>query len=84
MEEKLIGKIIHYFDKIQVAIIELQDNIKIGNRIKIKGHGKEFEQEVISLQIEHKNVKEAKKGETVGIKVIEKVKEGDEIYLITE
>jgi len=84
MEEKLIGKVIHYFDKIQVAIVELKDKIKIGDKIKIKGHNKEFEQEVISLQIEHKNVKEAKKGETVGMKVIEKVKEGDEVYLIAE
>jgi len=83
MEEKLIGKVIHYFDKIQVAIVELKDKIKIGDKIKIKGHNKEFEQEVISLQIEHKNVKEAKKGETVGMKVTEKVKEGDGVYLVS-
>jgi putative protease len=84
MEEKLIGKVIHYFDKIQVAIVELKDKIKIGDKIKIKGHNKEFEQEVTSLQIEHKDVKEAKKGETVGMKVTEKVKEGDGVYLVSE
>lgn len=82
--EKLIGHITHYFNKISVAIVELKDKIKIGDRIKIKGKNREFEQIVNSLQVEHKDVKEANKGETVGMKVENKVKEGDEVYLITE
>lgn len=82
--EKLIGKITHYFNKIGVAIVELEDKIKIGDRIKIKGKNREFEQTVNSLQVDHKDVQEAKKGETVGMKVDDKVKEGDEVYLLTE
>jgi len=82
MEEKLIGKITHYFGKIQVAIVELTDAIKTGDKIHIKGHSTDFEQEVASIQIDHVNVEAAKKRDAVGIKVDQKVKEGDEVYLI--
>ncbi|MGE4554736.1 MAG: translation elongation factor-like protein [Candidatus Paceibacterota bacterium] len=82
--EKLVGKITHYFNKIGVAIVELTDTLRVGDKIKIKGHNKEFEQEVTSLQIDRESVSEAKKGDTVGMKVTEKVKEGDEVYLISE
>ncbi|MGB9680968.1 MAG: translation elongation factor-like protein [Minisyncoccia bacterium] len=82
--EKLIGKVNHYFNKISVAIVELVDNIRVGNKIKIKDKDREIEQEVTSLQVDHQNVQEAKKGEMVGMKVEGKVKEGDEVYLITE
>ena len=82
MEEKLIGKITHYFGKIQVAIIELTDAIKIGDKVRIKGNSTDFEQEVDSMQIDHANVEKAKKGESIGIKVGETVREGDEVYLI--
>ena len=84
MEEKLIGEITHYFGKINVAIIKLKDALKEGDRIHIKGKGTDFTQTVSSIQIEHKNVKSAKKGEMVGIKVDQKVKEEDEVFLITE
>jgi len=83
MEEKLIGKVIHYYGKIGVGIIELSGTLRVGNQIRIKGHGVDFEQEVESIQIEHKNVNEAKKGESIGVKVGQKVKEGDEVYLIS-
>ncbi len=82
MEEKLIGKIIHYFGKIQVAIIELTGTIKQGDKIHIKGANTDFEQEIASMQIDHANVQTAKKGDSIGIKVDEKVREGDEVYLI--
>jgi len=82
MEEKLIGKITHYFGKIEVAIIELSGVLKVGDRVHIKSHNNDFEQDVSSIQIEHKNVKKAKKGDAIGMKVDQKVKEGDEVYLI--
>lgn len=82
MEEKLIGKITHYFGKIQVAIIELTNAIKIGDKIHIKGHNTDFEQIVDSMQIDHANVEKAKKGQGIGIKVEEAVREGDEVYLV--
>jgi len=82
MEEKLIGKITHYFDKISVAIIELSGVLKVGDRVHIKGHSTDFEQDISSIQIEHEDMKKAKKGDAIGVKVDEKVREGDEIYLI--
>lgn len=82
MEEKLIGKITHYFGKIDVAIVELSGDLKVGDRIHIKGNNTDFEQDVSSIQIEHENVEKAKKGDAIGIKVDDKVKESDEVYLI--
>jgi putative protease len=82
MEEKLIGKIVHYFGKIQVAIIELKGGLKVGDRIHIKGHNTDFEQDITSIQIDHENVDKAKKGDAIGIKVDQKAREEDEVYLI--
>jgi len=82
MKEKLIGEITHYFDKISVAIVELSGVLKVGDKVHIKGHGTDFEQDISSIQIEHENVEKAKKGDAIGVKVDEKVKEGDEVYLV--
>jgi putative protease len=82
MKEKLIGKITHYFDKISVAIVELSSVLKAGDRVHIKGHSTDFEQDISSIQIEHEGVEKAKKGDAIGVKVDEKVREGDEVYLV--
>ncbi|MGB9763057.1 MAG: translation elongation factor-like protein [Minisyncoccia bacterium] len=82
MEEKLVGKITHYYDKIQVAIVELTSDLKVNDNIHIKGNNTDFNQVVTSIQKEHQNVSSASKGEMIGMKVDQKVKEGDEIYLI--
>lgn len=82
MEEKLVGKITHYYGKIQVAIVELFDELKVGDNIHIKGHATDFNQQVTSIQKDHQNVSSASKGDLIGMKVDQKVKEGDEIYLI--
>lgn len=79
--EKLVGKISHYFSKIGVAIIDLVDSLKKGDTIKIKGsQDKEFTQVIDSMEVEHQQVDEAKKGDSVGIKIDEKVKEGYQVY----
>jgi len=82
-EEKLVGKITHYFPKVGVAVVKLEDNLKVGDRIRLKKGEKEFEQTVESMQVEHKNIREAKKGEEIGLKVDQKVKQGWEIYRLT-
>jgi putative protease len=82
MTDTKIGEIIHYYDKIGVAVIKVLAPIKIGDRLKISGHDHEFEQEVTSMQVEHKEIKEAKKGDDVGMKVDQAVKDGDEVYKI--
>ncbi|MFN3301929.1 MAG: U32 family peptidase C-terminal domain-containing protein [Patescibacteria group bacterium] len=84
MSEQEIGKITHYFSKISVGVVELSGELKVGDTIKIVGHGREFTQKVESMQIEHKNVEKAGKGESIGLKVDQPVKEGDIVYKITE
>ena len=82
-EGKLIGKITHYFSNIKVAVIDLTAPLKEGDTIRVVG-GQEtdFEQKVDSMQIAHKEVKSAKKGDSVGMKVDEKVHEGYKVYKI--
>lgn len=83
--EKLIGKISHYFNKIDVGIIELSDGeLKVGDTIHIKGHTSDFTQQVTSMQIEHEMVEKAKKGDGVGVKVDSPVHEHDQVFLVTE
>lgn len=84
MEEKEIGVVTHYFGKISVGIIQLSDSLKIGDKIRIKGAHDDFQQEVTSIQIEHQNVEEAKEGDAVGIKVIQKVHPNDKVFKIIE
>lgn len=79
---KPIGAITHYYSKIGVGIIELKDNVKIGEKIKIKGHSTDIEQNIDSMQVDHKEVEEAKKGDVIGLKVNDKVREGDEVYKV--
>lgn len=78
-EDKVLGKVTHYYDHIGVAVVKLDKggNVKVGDKVKVKGHDQEFEQEVKSLQIDHKDVKSAKAGDDFGIKLDKPVKEGD-------
>ena len=76
-----VGRVSHYYDKLGVAIIELAAPLKVGDKIKFKGHGADFEQTVDSMQIERDAVEKAKKGDAVGVKVENKAKEGTAVYL---
>ncbi len=77
---KPIGKITHFFSNISVAVIKLDALLKVGDKIKIEGHGQSFEQAVDSMQVEHEQIKEAKKGMEVGMKVAKPCKEGDLVF----
>lgn len=81
-EGKLIGKITHFFGNISVAVIELSDKLKVGDTIRIVGGETDFNQTVDSMEEEHKKVKEAKKGQSVGLKVSQKVHEGYRVFKI--
>lgn len=80
MAEVKVGKITHYYGKIGVAIVEVAVPIKVGDTIKISGHDNEFTQVVASMQVEHQPVQEAKKGDLIGMKVDQPVKENDLVY----
>ena len=76
-EGKLIGKVVHYFGHIEVAVIKLSGPLAQGDNIKITGgENTDFDQAVDSMEIDHKTLKKAKKGQEVGMKVKEKVREG--------
>jgi len=81
-EKKLVGKVTHYFTKIGVAVVELSDTLSVGDRISIEGTTTNFQQTVESMQIEHKNVEKASPGDSIGMKVRERVREGDLVYKV--
>ncbi len=84
MEEE-VGKITHYFSKINVGVLELtKGEIHIGDTIHIKGHTTDFYQKVQSMQVEHAPVDSAQKGDEVGLKVESSVREGDLVFKVTE
>ena len=84
-KEELIGKITHYFGKIEVGILEItKGKLAVGDKVHIKGASTDFEQPVDSIQIEHEQVEKAKKGDVIGLKVKDKVREEDEVYKIVE
>lgn len=82
MAKKPIGKVTHFFDKISVAVIALEKILKKGDKIKIGKNDQFFEQEVKSMQVDRKEIEVAKKGQEIGIKVKEKVRENDLVYKI--
>jgi putative protease len=82
MTEKEIGKVSGYFSHVGVAAIKLSGGLKIGEKIHIKGHTTDFEVKIGSIQIDRETVKEAKKGDHIGIKVPEKVRSGDDVFLV--
>ena len=82
MADTKIGEIIHYYDKIGVAVVKVLSSMKVGDKIKIAGHDNEFEQTVGSMQVEHESIDQAKKGADVGMKVEQPVKSGDDVYKV--
>lgn len=81
-EEELaeIGKITHFFSKISVAVIELKASLKVGDTIVIKGPTTDFQQVVDSMQIEHENVQTALAGQSIGLRVVQRVRETDAVF----
>ena len=83
MAEKEIGFVSNYFGNISVAAVEITDGtVSVGDTLHFLGYTTDFESRVASMQIEHKSVTEVKKGDSVGIKVAERVREKDRVYKI--
>ena len=81
-EGKEVGRVSSYFSHVGVAAIKLSGSLKVGDKVLIKGHTTDFEVPIKSIQIERKEVKAAKKGDHIGIKVSEKVRPNDRILLV--
>jgi putative protease len=84
VEKKLIGKISHFYPKISVAVVDLEDTLRVGDKISIERETGSFEQSVDSIQIEHENIREAKKGQSIGLKINERTREGAKVFKIIE
>ena len=82
MVKKELGVVSNYFEHVNVAAVKLESGLKIGDTIKIVGGEVDFEEPVKSIQINHKDVKTAKKGDEIGIKVKEKVRKGYKVFKI--
>ena len=84
MPEEVIGEVMDFFARPVVAGIDLTGTLKAGDRIHIKGHTTDLELTVESMQINNVDVKEAKAGDAVGIKVSDRVRRGDTVYKIVD
>ena len=83
MADFKIGKVTHFYDKIGVAVVELDSDLGVGDQIKFVRGGEElFEQPVDSIQVEHEKIEKAGKGDVVGLKTKSEVKEGAEVFKI--
>ncbi len=83
MEVK-IGRVAHFYNHICVAVLELNDSLKLGDLIHIQGHSTDFTQRVASMEVEHRAVVWVKPGDHVAVKVIEPVRERDIVYRVVE
>ena len=80
--DKIIGKVVHFYDKLGVAIVDLESGgLKVGDEIKFKRGDEEFTQKVESLQVDHQEVDSVKKEDSFGLKVEKPTKPGTQVYL---
>jgi len=84
MADRQIGEITHCYDKISVGVLALTDTIRLGDTIHILGHTTDFQQQVVSLQVDHKEVETAGPGDDVALKVDERVREGDKVFRVLD
>ena len=82
MEEKQIGTVDHFFDKISVGMIKLTDTVKVGDKIRIKSKAADFVQEISSMQIDRVPAEEGKAGDVISVKVDQQVRPGDLVYKV--
>ena len=84
MAEVEIGKVTDFFAKPVVAGVELSGVLKIGDKIHIKGSTTDMELTVESIQIDRVDITEGKSGDLVGIKVPDRVRQGDKVHKVIE
>ncbi len=84
MADQPVGIVTHYYNRLGVAVVKLDDPVKVGDTLKFVGHDSEFSQEVTSMQVEHTQIREAKQGDEIGMKVDQPVHEHCKIYRVAE
>ena len=85
MKEKEIGYVSNFFSQISVAAVEITNGkISVGDMLHFKGHTTDFKSKIASIQIEHESVNEAKKGDSIGIRISGKARKMDKVYKLIE
>lgn len=79
-----VGKVIHYYSHLSVAVLQLEDGLKLGDKIHIRGYSTDFTQRVTSMEVEHHTVLWVKPGDNMAIKVNQPVHVHDMVYRIVE
>ncbi len=84
MPEVEIGRVSDFFAHPVVAGIELTAPLKLGEVLHILGHTTDVEITVDSMQINNVDVTEASAGQSIGVKVPDRVRRGDRVYKVVE
>ncbi len=79
-----VGKVTHYFNRLGVAVLDLETELRVGDSIVIEGHTTDIEQPVGSMEIDHQQVRSARPGMNVALLVAEPVRVGDKVYKVAE
>lgn len=80
---KPVGVVTHFFAHIKVAIVKFKQPTRVGAQVGFRGATTKFDQKISSLQFDHKPITIAPKGKEVGLKVAKRVREGDEVFLVS-
>jgi putative protease len=83
MAHQCVGHVTHYYHELRVAALTLSDPLHLGDWLHFVGHTTDFVQQLTSLQVDHQPVAEAAAGESVGVQVVERVREHDAVYRVT-
>jgi putative protease len=78
-----VGKVTHFFSKIGVAVVELTGTLRVGDEILVEGKQTSFRQKVESMQIEHQNITIAEAGKSVGLKLNDRARDGDVVFIVS-
>jgi putative protease len=78
-----VGKVTHFFSKIGVAVVELTGTLRVGDEILVEGKQTSFRQKVESMQIEHQNITIAEAGKSVGLKLNDRARDGDIVFIVS-
>lgn len=85
MKEEKIGEVVKFFAKPCVAAIKvIGGELKVGDRIRFKGHTTDLQDEIKSMQIDNQPIEKAETGQLIGVKVKDRVRENDEVFKLTE
>ncbi len=79
-EGELVGKVIHVYDRIGVAVLRLQQDLNVGDRVHFLGRNTDFEQEITSMEVEHQKVEKGAAGSEVAVKIKQRARSGDSVY----